>query len=281
MNIKCTRRQFLYGMIGLSGLGFLGGSGYIRFFEPYHPEINKTKLFWSELSLDLAGLTFVHLTDIHHGRDIGVDYIEKCVASVNNLCPDIVFITGDLVSGYSGFIKPCIDVLAKLKSRYGVYVVPGNHDYWSDIDLMAQEFKKSGIHFLINESYPIKIKNTTLEIIGLDDLWAGQPDIIKALKNVDPHAMKILLMHNPDLFPEISSNGINLILCGHTHGGQVCLPFVGPPIIPSRYGIKYAKGLYKNANCTMYVNKGIGLMPPPVRFMCKPEIAFFSLEKAP
>ncbi|MDQ7822652.1 MAG: metallophosphoesterase [Candidatus Eremiobacteraeota bacterium] len=275
-----TRKKIVKGILAFTAL-LIAGAVFITCVEPFSLQITRHELIWEQLPEGLEGLTFTHLTDFHHGKVIPLGYIKKCVARSNALSPDLVFLTGDYVSRAPEYIAPCIEALSSLKSRYGVFAVPGNHDYWTDIATTRKEFARTGIHLLVNRSDTVTIKGASLAVIGLDDLWAGIPDMKTAAAGVSGPEKKILLMHNPDLFEEYAPLGFDLILSGHTHGGQVNIPFIGPPITPSRFGARYAAGLYRKDKSTLYVNRGIGMVSPPIRFFCRPELAFFTIRGKP
>ncbi len=270
-----TRRQFLGFLSGVTGLTGAGGY-YVRYVAPYNPEITRITLKPDNLPAGLSGLTFVHISDIHHSPVVSIDYIQHCVGMINDLRPDIIFITGDFISQSACFIAPCAEVLGGLKSPYGIFAVPGNHDNWIDTGELSGELLRHGIQMLVNEHACIQVKGDPLYIIGLDDFWTGWPRIDRAARGIPEGAKRIVLMHNPDLFEKISPGRYDLVLAGHTHGGQVNLPFLGALVVPSRFGRKYARGLFTLNGSTLYVNRGLGLATPAVRFMCPPEITLFS-----
>ncbi|MGV8123377.1 MAG: metallophosphoesterase [Candidatus Xenobiia bacterium LiM19] len=276
MKKTLTRRNFLFKLLGTAGL-FIGGMGYMHCVEPFHPQVSRTTLRWRNLPAELRGMTFVHLTDIHHSKVVSCAYIRKCVDTANELRPDFVFLTGDYVTHLPQYIKPCIEELSRLKAASGVFAVPGNHDYWTDIDLLSKCMHDAGITLLINQHVTVNMRGVDIAVVGLDDLWAGMPGIRKALAGIPPTTRKVLLMHNPDLFEELTQEKIEIILAGHTHGGQVCLPFLGSLVTPSRFGSRYSRGLFTIDETQMYVNRGIGMVVPAVRFLCPPEIAHFTV----
>jgi uncharacterized protein len=274
-----SRRQFLLGAGAACGL-LTGGAMYAGFVEPYHPVIRRLTISLPDLPEALAGLTCLHLTDIHHSKIISIGYISGCIEHAQELKPDIIFLTGDYVTGSRAFIVPCLEALARLESRYGIFAVPGNHDYWSDITLLSRTLKRLGIPFLVNRHVKLSIKGSSLYVAGIDDMWAGRPSLDDALAGIPDTEKKILLMHNPDLFESLPPGKCDLILSGHTHGGQVNIPFIGPPIIPSQFGRKYAGGLFNKNGSTMLVNRGLGMVSPGIRFNCPPEIVLLSLQRA-
>jgi uncharacterized protein len=274
-----SRRHFIYAAGAFCGL-IVGGAGYAGFYEPYHPVITRLSIPVKDLPTAFEGLTCLHITDIHHGALIGIDYLERCMELAGRLEPDIILLTGDYVTGNPRYIVPCLELLAGLKSRYGTFAVPGNHDYWSDIKLMVKTFMRLDVEFLVNRHVTLDIRGSSLVIAGIDDLWAGMPSVDKALEGAHDEETKILLTHNPDLFERLVPGKFDLILAGHTHGGQVNIPFFGPPIIPSQFGRTYAQGLFRRKSSTMFVNRGIGMVSPGIRFNCPPEIAMITLGRS-
>ena len=181
---------------------------------------------------------------------------------------------GDYVNGqvYQKTLHP--KIIAKesgnIKSKYGAFSVLGNHDFWLDGNKIKPELQKYGIQVLSNQNKSIKLPNNKkLYIAGVEDLSTGNPDIKKALKNTASPV--ILISHSPDIFPEAPSSVV-LTLSGHTHGGQIVLPFYGVIFVPSEFDKKYVSGLIEENNKRMIVSKGIGTSILPVRFGSIPEI---------
>jgi hypothetical protein len=128
---------------------------------------------------------------------------------------------------------------------------------------------------LRNQGVELKVGDGKLYLAGVDDLWAGRKDVSRALAGMGRQQLKVLLTHNPDIVEEVNGVGLDLVLAGHTHGGQVRLPLIGPLVVPSIYGTRYACGLFDFGKTKMYVNRGLGVVPPPVRFLVRPEITVF------
>jgi hypothetical protein len=128
---------------------------------------------------------------------------------------------------------------------------------------------------LRNQGVELKVGDGKLYLAGVDDLWAGRKDVSRALAGMGRQQLKVLLTHNPDIVEEVNRVGLDLVLAGHTHGGQVRLPLIGPLVVPSIYGARYACGLFHFGETKMYVNRGLGVVSPPVRFLVRPEITVF------
>lgn len=221
---------------------------------------------------ELRGIKVVLIGDFHL-KTHQEKRLKRIVKLVNKQNPDLILSVGDFVNGHEIKRTLPIEVIAKnmgdLKSNYGVYTVLGNHDWWIDGNKITKELENNGINVLANSDSKININGRIIHIGGVEDLYTRIPDIIKATpKN---HKPTILLTHSPDLFPNVSNN-INLTLAGHTHGGQVRLPFIGGLIVPSKYGNRYSQGLITEDGKKMIVTKGIGTSILPIRFNCIPEI---------
>lgn len=255
-------------------LGFLLLWGF--YIEPNMLQV-KTLNFHNE---NLKGLKIAFVSDFHikkHQKNRLTNIVKKIKAQN----PDLILSTGDFVSGHlekqSLGIEDITHELSKLKPKYGFYTTLGNHDWWQNGEKIEQVLSKNGIVVLGNQNTFIKINKTKLYIAGIEDMETRNIDITKALKNTK--SPTILLSHSPDVFPIITNEqnspltkSIDLVLAGHTHGGQVKLPLFGALIVPSSYGQKYAEGLIVEKGKTMFVTKGIGTSILPVRFNCIPEI---------
>lgn len=223
----------------------------------------------------LKGLKIVYAADLHL-QPCDEQRLKRIVKKINDKNPDIVLLGGDFVNGQSQEATLPMELIAKelstVKSRYGIYCVLGNHDWWYNGELVIKELKNNKINVLLNENKEVKLSDgRSIFIAGVEDLSTREPDIKKALKNTKEGV--VLLTHSPDIFPEINES-VDLILAGHTHGGQVNIPFFGPIFVPSDYGSKYAGGLIKEDGKTMIVSKGIGTSSVHVRLNCVPEILF-------
>jgi len=255
----------------------LGGTQYVAAYEPTWVQTNSITIPIVNLSASLDGFRIVQLSDLHHGRVVSRHYIQYCVKLANQLKPDLFLLTGDYVTSNAKFAQPVADELSRLQAPYGVCAVLGNHDYWTNGVLVRKALTDAGIRVLKNENFYLPVNGDGLWILGVDDLWAGEFNLDKTVSNTPANEPRILMMHNPDSFAETARHGIDLVLSGHTHGGQVSLPFVGPLFVPSKYGNRYASGLFRNGKTRMYVNKGLGSVSPPVRFRVRPEITQFTL----
>lgn len=237
------------------------------------------------LPLALPGVVRVAvLSDLHVGSPFnGLSNLRRVVALTNGTQPDVVCILGDLViQGVRGgrFVDPesIAGELQLLRPRLGVFAVLGNHDDWFDHDRVARALTQHGISVIEETAVRLSTPAGPLWLAGISDLWMGTHDITKALSGVSDEAPVILMTHNPDVFPQVPSR-VALTLAGHTHGGQVRLPFIGSPIVPSQFGERFAAGLVEEGDRQMFVSTGIGTSIIPVRFGVPPSIALLTLRR--
>jgi predicted MPP superfamily phosphohydrolase len=222
------------------------------------------------------------LTDLHVGSfRNGLDRLDEVVARTNAANPDLVVILGDLVIHdvlLGHFVPPETTAahLAGLRAPHGVVAVLGNHDWWLDGPRVRGDLERAGIRVLENDAIPIGEGPQRFWVAGLGDLWTRPVSIPGALARVPDDEPVLLLTHNPDVFPDVPAR-VTLTLAGHTHGGQVALPILGRPVVPSRYGQRYADGLVVEDGRTLFVSSGIGTSILPVRFGVPPEIAIVTL----
>jgi len=221
--------------------------------------------------------TVIQLSDIHIGGLITKSFISNLVKKVNILNPDVVVITGDLVDTKLEYAKPALDELKNITSKYGTYFIVGNHEYFHGVEPIIDYVNSLNIKTLENENVYIGEKDKGFYLAGVYDRFgekygAYKPDINKALEN-SKNEPTILLAHQPKYIEEIDTKKIDLVLCGHTHGGQ---------IFPFNFLVKlqqpYVKGLHQHNNTTqIYVNKGTGFWGPPMRLGASSEITILKL----
>lgn len=229
------------------------------------------------------GLKVVVLADVHGGAPhVTAAKLRKVVGVVNGLDPDVVVFLGDLViHGVVGgrFMdpEPAARELGAMTPRLGKVAVLGNHDWWLDGPRVRRALEAGGFRVLENDVTSVDRGGVRLWFAGLADLWTRQPDIEGTLAKIPAGEPLVLLTHNPDLFPNVPAR-VALTLAGHTHGGQVRIPLLGPPIVPSAFGQRYAAGMIEEDGRRMFVTTGIGTSILPVRFRVPPEIAVITLE---
>lgn len=275
------RRRFLRRLArvaGGTGLAAAGVGAYARWVEPYRVEYHDVEVTVEGLPPAFDGFTIAHVSDIHCGMHLGPERVRAVFDRVRERKPDAVAVTGDLVYGGEEAYPAVLRELAALARDLPVYVVPGNHDYWQGIEHYRKGVPAAGAVDLTNSHRIVERNGARLVIAGLDDLWEGEPDLDRALASVDRDARPVvLLMHNPDGFEDVRNKGIDLVLAGHTHGGQVKPPFMAPPYLPVR-NRKYASGLFREDGTTMYVSRGVGMILK-WRLGCRPEVAYVVLRR--
>ena len=225
----------------------------------------------------LDGFKIIQLSDTHHSPFTGLEHIERAIKIANRLRPDMFLLTGDYVSHDREYIAPVAAALGRLKSRYGTYACLGNHDHWTDADLVTELFRGEGINVLINEGFRFETRRGSFWIAGVDDYMVGKTDVPASLRGSFPDEMKLLLAHNPIIFREAARYGVDLTLSGHTHGGQIKLRDDEKRILPQR---KLKAGLHTRRNSQVYITRGIGTVVVPMRYQCPPEISLLELRAA-
>ena len=286
-----SRRTFLKRTLWAAG-----GAGLSSFhpllIEPHHVQISRFGLHVPNLPPAFERLTIAHMTDLHRSPFVSLDYLNHCVATANALQPDLTVFTGDYITHGMRFRNPlihgdfdlgnpgeftdqCARCMGRARAKYGVFASLGNHDHWFDGNRVTKSIESAGIPVLRNQNTTVRINGERLPIVGLGDLYTEGVDFHRAFTGVH-EPFSLVLMHNPDSFESWPRSGSHLILAGHTHGGQVNIPFLGAPLSPSRFD----QGLFHRGDTTMYVNRGLGLICPPIRFNCPPEIALIQLQCA-
>ncbi len=260
------------------GLGVLGFGCAVR----QSVEVSRIDVKLNDLPPGFDGLTIAQLTDIHHGLYTGLDYIHRRVEIVNSLQPDVIALTGDFTYGGKKYVGPCAEVLSGLRARVGVYAVLGNHDYYVGASSVATALKAAGCSLLIDGLDRLEFRGEKLWLAGTDDLYYGTTDIKKLLNDIPREVTRIVLAHNPDFIEEFAAKDqrVDLMISGHTHGGQIRFPMAGAPHVSSAYGQQYIIGLNRKDNIQIYTSRGIGTVLLPTRVDCPPEIVLLTLRTA-
>lgn len=270
-----NRRIFLrYAFAG--GAAALTGC-YSIFIERNLVQINRYTLPIVNLPQAFHGFTLAHLTDIHLGFLVSDTFIEGIVAKTNRLKTDAIVCTGDFVHNRNTTeeINRVWPILSKLSAKHGVYSVLGNHDHTADTHRSLYWLERSGQNLRHRNATITKGKDR-LVLGGAGDYLEDSLDIDKAFTGSDENDCRILLSHNPDSIDTAYSTPLSLVISGHTHGGQVILPFFGPPILPVDNKI-YSSGFITKGPVPIFISRGIGWAIYPIRFNCYPEIAVLHL----
>jgi predicted MPP superfamily phosphohydrolase len=278
-----TRRKFLAG--SAAGLAALALADTL-YLEPRDVQVRRVNISLKRLPQAFDGFRIAQISDIHFGPYMGKPGVERAVRLVQSFQPDLIALTGDFVShpfaqrnGKAGgrFVEPCADVLAGCKDSRLVAVL-GNHDHWNNAGIVEAGLKERGISVLRNASLPLEREAARLWIAGVDDAFVHTADLGMALRGVPTNEATILLAHEPDFADHATHFPVDLQLSGHSHGGQVRLPGVGALVLPPM-GRKYPMGLNRVGELQVYTNIGLGVVNPPVRFLCPPEVTFLTLSR--
>ena len=243
--------------------------------EPYMLTIEHQPIHLAKLPKQFDGFRIVQLSDVHHGPFSSREQIERAVETANRLKPDIIALTGDYISKERHYASPCAEMLGKLKARYGVYAVLGNHDHWTDAKLITDLFRAECIKVLINQGMRFEHAGAAFWLAGVDDTMVGLEDISLALAGSREDEMKLLLAHNPIVLRRAARAGIDLVLSGHTHGGQVAIR--SERSASGRPRRRLLKGLGRHGNTQIYVTRGLGTVILPIRYGCPPEVSLLEL----
>ncbi len=285
---KISRRSFLKNGFRLSVLAFLA-IGYER---RNNLKTEHVHLDFPNLPSSFHGFRIIQISDLHASFWVGREYLMEVVREINKLKKDLVVISGDIITGSvnsfwkrwmptskSDYLSMVVDVLGNLEGGDKIAVL-GNHDQWdgkkTEVRLVT-ELERVGIQVLRNSSKKLSRGLSSLYVAGTDDYWVSC-NLEKALRRVPQNEFKILLCHNPDVRQDIENETkIDITLCGHTHGGQVAIPFISHHFIPIKNPMRYQAGLVKEKYGYTYVNRGIGTLVFPFRLAASPEITCFTL----
>jgi len=280
MKDQITRRgllkAFAHVMIG-GTLATVPGYLYTTELEPEWLSLERLTIPIRRLPLAFEGFKIVQMSDFHLLPFTKIDLVREAVAIANKLKPDLVLLTGDYVLSIVDSIFELAPVLATLDAKNGIFTCLGNHDLWTDEAVVRTGLEESKLPLLKNAGVEIGSGRSVLYVAGLDDGWSGNPDLSRALEDA-PHGAPVILMHHEPDFADVNSRDgrVALQLSGHSHGGQVRLPIIGSFVLPE-YGQKYDMGLYRVNDMWLYTNRGIGVIAPPVRFNCRPEVTEITL----
>jgi predicted MPP superfamily phosphohydrolase len=243
--------------------------------EPFMLTVERRAINLKRLPHELDGLRIVHLSDIHHSPFTGSEQIERAIETANSLEPDIIALTGDYVSHDPSYAAPCAELLGRLRARHGVYAVLGNHDHWTDASLITDLFRAEGIRVLVNEGMRFELGGASFWLAGVDDTMVGLEDLPLALAGSSAFEMKLLLAHNPVILRRAARAGVDLVLSGHTHGGQVA--WRSERSASGRPRRRILKGLGRRGRTQIYVTRGLGTVVLPIRYGCPPEVSLLEL----
>ena len=267
--------------LGAYGLAAALAGSYTVLIERNIVLVNRYQIPLANLPPAFHGFTIAHLTDLHFGKLVSAAFISKVVERTNALRPDLIVCTGDYVhaKNTTAEIDQVWPLLMKLHARHGVFSVLGNHDHSADTARSLYWLERSGQN-LRHQCKVLERGKERLVVGGAGELWGDQLKIDAAFAASAPGDCRILLAHNPDSVDSPFNTPISLVLSGHTHGGQVVLPFYGPLVLPVE-NKRYSSGLIDTPKTKLFISRGIGWAIYPVRFNCYPEIAVLELVRPP
>ena len=277
-----TRRQFLSGVAAAPLVAISATSAYASLIAPHNYEVTETDVFIRDLPERFEGFRITQLTDVHHSRIVALDEVRRVVDLAGQTKPDLIVLTGDYTTTYRRFIEPCAEALGSLHAPEGVWAVLGNHDHYTDPELTTGALERNHITVMNNVNTTVRRGPDAIQLAGIDDWSWNGTDWKRAFFGLDRRRSSILLSHQPIVLDLEETKTASLILSGHTHGGQIKLPFIGAPA--ARFAaadLKYASGLFRRGETQLYVSRGTGVIGLPVRFGVRPEIAVLRLRQAP
>ncbi|MBX3280687.1 MAG: metallophosphoesterase [Acidobacteria bacterium] len=258
---------------------------YAAALEPYQVEITRQVIRLPRLSPRFEGFRIVQLSDIHHSPFLGEAEISAAARHANSLSPDLVVLTGDYISHSRQYIDGCARALGLLRAPLGVYAVLGNHDHWTDGERMSAALTDAGIRVLANENVAFERDGERLWLAGVDDLMVERDDLQRALGGTDRRDARVLLCHNPAIIREAARAGVDLVLSGHTHGGQINWRLLvgredrAASRWLTRRSRRFMRGHAVLGDTHLYVNRGLGTVVVPLRYGCPPEITMLELAR--
>lgn len=282
--LQWTRRRVL----GLAGALTIGGlATYGTIVEPNEISLEQLTIRINSLPPEFDGFRIALISDLHFAPFTGKTEIAAAVTEINKLKADLVAVVGDFVTeapfrglrASASYAEPCAAVLSNLSSQFGTTAVLGNHDHVTNAKMVGGALRAQNIRVLQNENFPIERAGHRLWIAGIDDALEGAADIARSLNGIPSGELTIVLVHEPDVADTVSGHQVALQLSGHSHGGQVRMPGIGPLYLPP-LGRKYPAGLYRVGTTHLYTNRGIGVIGVPVRFDCPPEVTLIELKVA-
>jgi predicted MPP superfamily phosphohydrolase len=255
--------------------------GYGTFVQRLDLRVREIAVAIPELPRDLEGLRILQISDIHRGPFLSDADLGRVIDAARETRPHLAVVTGDLISVHGDPLDSCIAQLARLKADAGVFGCMGNHERYADaLEHTEKAAAQAGIPFLRQRAKTLHFGAATLNLAGVDYQSKLEPYLVGAERLIAPGAVNVLLSHNPDVFPVAARQGYNLLLAGHTHGGQVTIEILEQSINPARFFTPYVYGVYHAGAAAAYVTRGVGTIGLPTRIGAPPEIAVVRLKKA-
>jgi predicted MPP superfamily phosphohydrolase len=240
----------------------------------YDLEVRRLRLSPQRTGGKCSGLRIGHLTDFHLGDFLSDPFLRHSIRRLLELEPHLLAVTGDFVN-FTRHLDPCFEALKELKAPLGIFAVRGNHDYWVDPEGIAKRIGALGWTLLHDRTVSVPWAGSEILVSGIESPWSQAWESLEFLPD-RTEQFHLVLSHTPDEFPRLRGKSPHLVLSGHTHGGQICFPFYGPVLVPSKFGRKYARGPFLENDSLLYVSRGIGCYPP-LRTLCRPEVTLIEI----
>lgn len=285
MKKNMSRRSFLKksagALLSITGLG-MGGHYYAHDIEPGWIDIKRITIKHKLIPEGFNGFKIVQFSDTHLGFQFQIKDLISVISKMEKLNPDVMIFSGDLMDQPDEYPMPdeIIPYLKKIKVPFGKYCIFGNHDHGGNgSEIYRNIMEKSDFKVLQNAHAKLSLMSgEAIYLAGIDDAMLGSPDFKSALSGIPDHVYTILLSHAPDLADTAVNYNVQLQLSGHSHGGQIQIPFAGALVTPP-YAEKYREGTYDLQNMVLHVNRGLGTTRLPYRFLSRPEITLYELQK--
>lgn len=277
--------KVFYSIVILFMIMTLLGFSY-SYYEARNINVVQHTFVHKDIPASFDGKKIIFISDIHSNRYFDSLDVANLVIQINELNPDIIILGGDNTDKDSTYSTPFFNEVKKLRAHLGIFSVLGNHDHWEGASFIQDGLVEAGVSICDNQSYWIHLGSDSIKLGGVGDLWEDEQNINETIHDVDSDNFCILLSHNPDYIEQLESNLIDLILSGHTHGGQVTIFGLYAPVMPALWrphlpdtGQKYRYGWKEYNNIPIYITSGIGLGEFPFRFFSPPEIVEITLKK--
>ena len=244
----------------------------------YDLEVTRHDVLIDDLPPAFDSYRIAFLTDTHVASFVRRDFYRQIVVQVERFDPDVILLGGDYITFHRHIALMADVLIGEIHARDGIFAILGNHDYWAGADEVVASMSARGVRFITNRSVTLARGGERLPLVGIDEIYRGEPDVARAFEGVDPAGPCIAVSHHPDIIDLLAGRRIDLLVCGHTHGGQIRFPFFGAVVVPSHHEDEYAQGFHRVGSVLMYVSRGIGAIPP-LRILCRPEVATFTLRR--